>query len=87
MGVNRSKPKKRNNANENRNLRQGDAGAVTLPMLALLVSYVFAWIAQRTQIYRLGTVGQRALVDVRRDVRGIVPRRDRDAVSAQPSSA
>lgn len=47
---------------------KGDAGAVTLPMLALLVSYVLAWVAQRTQIYRLGTVGQRALVDVRRDI-------------------
>jgi ATP-binding cassette subfamily B multidrug efflux pump len=47
---------------------RGDLGVLTLPMLALVGSYLIGWVAQRQQILTLGGVGQRALVAVRADV-------------------
>jgi ATP-binding cassette subfamily B multidrug efflux pump len=47
---------------------RGDTGVLTLPMLALVGTYLVAWLAQRQQILALGTIGQRALVGVRADV-------------------
>ena len=46
----------------------GDVGVLTVPMLALIATYLLGWLAQRQQILALGTIGQRALVTVRADV-------------------
>jgi len=46
----------------------GDTGVLTVPMLALVATYLVGWLAQRQQILTLGTIGQRALVGVRADV-------------------
>lgn len=47
---------------------RGDVALLTLPMLALIATYVIGWLAQRQQILELGTIGQQALVQVRADV-------------------
>jgi ATP-binding cassette, subfamily B, multidrug efflux pump len=47
---------------------RGDVAVLTLPMLALIATYVIGWLAQRQQILELGTIGQQALVQVRADV-------------------
>ena len=46
----------------------GNVALLTLPMLALVTTYLFGWLAQRQQILELGTIGQQALVQVRADV-------------------
>lgn len=46
----------------------GNTAVLTLPMLALVSTYLVGWLAQRQQILALGTIGQRALVTVRADV-------------------
>jgi ATP-binding cassette, subfamily B, multidrug efflux pump len=43
-------------------------GAIAIPMLLLLATYLTNWFAQRSQIMGLGTVGQRALYDMRSDI-------------------
>lgn len=47
---------------------RGNAALLTLPMLALVGTYLVGWLAQRQQILELGTIGQQALVAVRADV-------------------
>lgn len=47
---------------------RGEAGVLTVPMLALVGAYLIGWVAQRQQILTLGGVGQRALLAVRADV-------------------
>jgi ATP-binding cassette subfamily B multidrug efflux pump len=47
---------------------RGDASGLTTPLLMLIGTYLVGWLAQRQQILTLGTIGQRALVDVRADV-------------------
>jgi len=51
-----------------------DAGALALPVAALIVSAVAGWWSQRMQILELGIVGQKALYDVREDVFAAVQR-------------
>ncbi len=51
-----------------------DAGALTLPVAALIVSSIAGWWSQRMQILELGIVGQKALYDVREDVFAAVQR-------------
>lgn len=50
----------------------GDTTALALPIAALMVSTVVGWYAQRMQILVLGTAGQEALFELRREVFGKV---------------
>ncbi|MDO8879228.1 MAG: ABC transporter ATP-binding protein [Coriobacteriia bacterium] len=51
-----------------------DASALAVPVLALLVSGVVGWYSQRMQILTLGTVGQKALFELREQVFGAIQR-------------
>jgi ATP-binding cassette subfamily B protein/subfamily B ATP-binding cassette protein MsbA len=52
----------------------GDAGVLGVPVFALLVSGVVGWYSQRMQILTLGTVGQKALFELREQVFSAVQR-------------
>jgi len=52
----------------------GDATTLVAPGAALIISAVAGWWSQRSQILDLGTLGQRAVFDVREDVFAAVQR-------------